>query len=95
MPLLPQPAQPAPQLLSTPTEIELLVGQVTAAAVGALAQAVEHWRRTGDAGAGSDTRLAAGDWVAQLVMLRAATVGEIVDFESVARTHALRLLQTR
>jgi hypothetical protein len=80
MPLpLPQPAQPASQLPSTTPEIELLVGQVTAAAVRALAAAVQDWQRDGDAGAGSNIRLAAGDGIAELVMLKQAVAGEIID----------------
>jgi hypothetical protein len=94
MPLpLTQPAQPAPQQPSTTPEIELLVGQVTAAAVAGLAAAVQDWQHGGAAGAGSDIRLAAGDWVAELVMLKQATAGEVRDFEQVARKHALQLLQ--
>jgi len=82
-------------LPSTPAEIEILIGQVTAAAVGALAAAVQDWQRDGDAGSGSDIRLAAGDWIAELVMLKQAVAGEIIDFESTARTHALQLLRQR
>jgi hypothetical protein len=96
MPLpLPRPAQPAPELPSTPAEIETLIGRLTAAAVGALAAAVQDWQRDGDAGAGSDIRLAAGDRVAELVLLRAATAGEIADFEATARTYGLQLLRQR
>src|SRR5262249_53572668 len=96
MPLpLTQPAQPAPDQPSTATEIETLIGRQTAAAVAALAAAVQNWRHTGDAGAGSGTRLAAGDGIAELVLLRAAVAGEIVDFEEVARTHGLALLRQR
>jgi hypothetical protein len=96
MPLpLPQPAPPAPELPSTPAEIETLIGRLTAAAVGALAAAAQDWRCTGDAGAGSDTRLAAGDGIAQLVLLKQAVAGEVSDFDTVARLHGLRLLQAR
>jgi hypothetical protein len=91
----PQPAQPAPQLPATPAEIEILIGRLTAMAVAGLAAAVRYWQRDGDAGAGSDTRLAAGNGIAQLVMLREAVAGEIPDFEATARTHGLRLLQAR
>jgi hypothetical protein len=50
MPLpLTQPAQPEPQLPSSPAGIEILVGCVTAAAVGELAAAVRDWHRDGDA----------------------------------------------
>jgi hypothetical protein len=94
MPLpLPQPAQPALQQSSAPAEIEILIGRLTAAAVGALAAAVGDWQRDGDAGAGSDIRLAAGDRIAQLVILKQAVAGEISDFESTARTHGLALLR--
>jgi hypothetical protein len=94
MPLpLPQPAQPAPELPSTPTEIEILVGQVvTAAAVGALAAAVQEFK---NGGAEPGTKMAAGDGIARLVMLRAATAGEIIDFEATARSQALQMLQAQ
>ena len=67
-----------------------MIGRLTAAAVGALAAAVREWRRDGDT---RPATKAEADWIAQLVMLRAATAGEITDFEATARTHALRLLQ--
>jgi hypothetical protein len=93
MPLpLPQPAQPAPQLPSTPAEIETLIGQVTAAAVGELAHAVQEWHRAG-AGCARPGANAVADRVAQLVLLKQATAGEIADFESTAHTQALRLLR--
>jgi hypothetical protein len=76
-------------LPSTPTEIETLVGQMTAAAVGALAAAVQEFN---NGGAEPGTKLAAADRIAELVMLRAATAGEF-HFESTARTYGLRLLQ--
>jgi hypothetical protein len=75
------------------TELELLVGQVTAAAVGALAAAVREWHC--DGGACPDTKAAAGDGIAELVMLKQAVAGEIADFEATARTHALALLRQR
>jgi hypothetical protein len=96
MPLpLPQPAQPAPELPSTSTEIELLVGRLTASAVAGLAAAVQDWQRDGDAGSGSDIRLAAGDRIAELVLFKQTVTGEITDFDATARKHALRLLQAQ
>jgi hypothetical protein len=78
-------------LPSTPAEIEILIGQVTAAAVGALAAAVREWHRDGDAR--PDTKAVQADLIAQLVELKQATVGEVSDFDTVARLHGLRLLQ--
>jgi hypothetical protein len=72
-----------------------LIGRLTAAAVAGLAAAAQDWQRDGDAGAGSDTRLAAGDGIARLVMLKQATAGEVSDFDTTARLHGLRLLQAR
>jgi hypothetical protein len=87
----PQPARlPVAPLPSTPTEIEQLVGQLVAAAVGALAAAVQEFN---NGGAEPGTKLTVADRIAELVMLRAATAGEIVDFEATARTHALALLR--
>src|SRR5262245_40214733 len=92
MPLpLTQPALPAPELPSTPAEIEILIGQVTATAVGALAAAVREWHLDGNAH--PDTMATEADWIAQLVELKQATVGEVSDFDTVARQHGLRLLQ--
>jgi hypothetical protein len=72
-----------------------LIGRVTAAAVAGLAAAAQDWQRDGDAGAGSDTRLAAGDRIAELVLLKQAVAGEIPDFEATARTYGLQLLRQR
>jgi hypothetical protein len=77
-------------LPSIPAELEILVGQVTAAAVGALAAAVQEFK---NGGAEPGTKLAMGDRIAELVMLKQATAGEIIDFESTARTYGLQLLQ--
>jgi hypothetical protein len=63
---------------------------VTAAAVGELAAAVQEFN---NGGAQADTTAAVADWVAQLVMLKQATVGEVSDFDTAARLHGLRLLQ--
>jgi hypothetical protein len=93
MPLpLPQPAPPATEQPST-SSIEILIGRLTAIAVAGLAAAVRDWQCDGDAGAGSDTRLAAGDGIAQLVLLKQAVAGEVSDFDTAARLHGLRLLQ--
>jgi hypothetical protein len=89
----PQPAQPAREPPATPTELEIRIGCLTAAAVAGLAAAVQDWQRDGDAGAGSAIRLAAGDGIAELVMLKQATAGEVGDFDMVARTQGLQLLQ--
>jgi hypothetical protein len=70
-----------------------LVGRLTAAAVGALAAASWEWQR--DGGACPDTMAAEADLIAQLVMLRAATAGEIADFEATARSQALQMLQAQ
>jgi hypothetical protein len=91
MPLpLPQPAQPAPQQPSTPAEIEILIGRLTTAAVGALAAAVQEFK---NGGAEPGTKLAAGDRIAELVLLKQATQGEVSDFDTAARLHGLRLLR--
>jgi hypothetical protein len=79
------------ELPAPPTETELLIGRLTAVAVGGLAEAVQEWQRDGNAEPG--TKKAMGDRIAELVMLRAATAGEIVDFEAAARTYGLQLLQ--
>jgi hypothetical protein len=82
--------QPAPEQPAIPAEIEILIGQVTAAAVGGLAAAVQEFK---NGGAESGTKLAAGDGIARLILLKQAVTGEIVDFEATARTQALQLLR--
>ena len=88
---LPHVCQPAPEQPSISTELEILIGQVTAAAVGELAAAVQEFNN----GGARPSANAAADWVAQLVMLRAATVGEVADFEATARVQALQMLRQR
>jgi hypothetical protein len=85
-----QPAQPASELPATPTEIEILLGRLVAVAVGELADAVQAYN-----GDGRPRADAAADWVAQLVMLKQATAGEVSDFAAVARVQALRMLRQR
>jgi hypothetical protein len=89
----PQPAQPALQPPSTPAALEILIGRLTAGAVAELAQAVRDWQRDGDAR--SSAKLAAGDGIARLVLLKQATAGEIADFEATARVQALQMLRQR
>jgi hypothetical protein len=87
----PQSAQPALEQPAPPAEIEILIGQVTAAAVGELAAAVQEFNN----GGARPSANAAADWVAQLVLLKQATLGELADFEATARVQALQMLRQR
>jgi hypothetical protein len=84
------PAQPASQLPTTPAEIEILIARVLAVAAGELANAVHRYKPGAGAGPGAN---AVADWVAQLVLLRQATAGEVPDFEATARVQALQMLR--
>jgi hypothetical protein len=85
---------PAPALARAPaSEIEVLIGDVTAAAAAALAQALtEHWS---DGGLSKKTKKTGGDWIADLWKLQQATRGELADFEQVAREQGRLALQKR
>jgi hypothetical protein len=90
---MPRLAMSQPALTpASETEIEVLIGDVTAAAAAALAQALqEYW--TGDLSL--KTKLHGGDLVAELWKLRQSTLGEIDDFEQVAREQGRLALQKR
>jgi hypothetical protein len=84
---LPLPATPlAPP--PPPSNVENLIGQLTATAAAAVAVALEEYRLTGvrDGKEG-------GAWIAQLYELRQATLGEIDDFMMVARTRGRQVLR--
>ena len=83
--LTPAPAAPAPA--SEP--IEHLIGEATAAAACALAQAFLEFQ---NGGLTPKTRAAGGDRIAELFALRQSTLGEI-NFEEVAREHGARALR--
>jgi hypothetical protein len=74
------------------TEIEVLIGETTAAAAAALAQALqEHWKGK----LSSRTKTNGGDLVAALYELKQATAEEIVDFDATARVMGARALAAR
>jgi hypothetical protein len=78
---------------STPTNdtpIEILIGQITAATAGLLAQAGQEFN---SGGCRPSTKLDMADLVAQLYALREATTGEIGDFMEVARVQGVQTLR--
>jgi hypothetical protein len=83
---------PAPAPAPTSNEsIEILIGEVTAAAAVELLRALFEWERHGLT---QRTRSAGGNLIAQLHELRQGTMGEL-DFEQVVRVYGLQALRER
>jgi hypothetical protein len=87
------PASPAPD-----EPIEEIIGDVVAAAAIALMAAVQEWQANGErlgTVAIKQKSKANGDLIAHLYELRQATLGEIADFEDVARVYGEQALRQR
>src|SRR5262245_18637171 len=88
----PAPAAPADE------PIEEVIGDAVAAAAIALMAAVQEWQVGGQrlsTPAIKQKSKTGGDLIAQLYQLRQATLGEIADFEEVARAYGQQALRAR
>src|SRR5262245_28102428 len=81
------PAAPVPPL---PSDIEVRIGQLTAAVAGMIAAGLQDQR---NGGLRPDTKRAAAEAITQLILLRRDVAGEVDDFELVARREGYQALR--